>query len=76
MALAGAGGAYLITRTATWQRVTGWVVAGSAGFCYLTSFFNAYSSARKYNLEMGLAVEDAPAGPGWLGVRAGVSLRF
>jgi len=76
MALAGAGGAYLITRTATWQRVTGWVLAGSAGFCYLSSFFNAYSSASKYNVEMGLAVENGQAGPGWPGVRAGVSLRF
>jgi len=70
------GGAFLTTRTATWQKVTGWILVGSAGIAYLEGFFEAYNHARRYNLEMGLAVEDGPAEPGWPGLRAGVSLRF
>lgn len=48
------GGYFLTQGPKDWEKITGWVLIGAGVITYLESFFDAYNSTKKYNLEISL----------------------
>jgi hypothetical protein len=72
---AGAGAFLLTDHRKEWVRNVSWVVVGSAAFIYIKSFFDACSSARRYNAEMGFVSVSSGADDTAVVWRIGLRLR-